>query len=311
MASAQVNVSIDTVPDFSSKDSVAVANNNMRLNQNAINAIGGYFNSNGYLTESNGGTGANLSALPNGSILVQNTANVGIGTFGQGTTGQFVQSQGPGVNPTWASTTWVPTNIQVFTANGTWTKPAGVSTVYVKAWGAGAGAGGASANNAIGGGGGSCAYSEGFIAVTGNVSVGIGTYGVGGNGANAGTDGGNATFAGTTTLTAGGGKGGDYSDAATHNGVGGLAGTASNGQINLVGNPGMDGSGAAAASTIYGAGAPGFSFGGPAGVVMPTAATNTTGSNGQGYCAGGTGGARRTANGQGGNGAPAIVMIYY
>lgn len=83
------------------------------MNANAINSIGGYFNSSGYLTEANGGTGTNLSAVPNGSILVQNTANVGIGTFGQGTSGQFVTSQGAGVNPTWSTYT-PPTQMSAY-----------------------------------------------------------------------------------------------------------------------------------------------------------------------------------------------------
>src|SRR5207245_607438 len=53
------------------------------------------------------------------------------------------------------------TNVQVFTANGTWTKPAGITYVYVIAVGAGGGGGGgsgsggsASAGSGAGGGGG-------------------------------------------------------------------------------------------------------------------------------------------------------------
>lgn len=107
-ALAQVNVTNDTLPNTGSTDSTAVLNNNLRLNQNAINAIGGYFNSNGFLLETSGGTGTNLSIVPNGSILVQNASNVGIGTINPGTSGQILTSNGAGgVNPSFQN---VPPN---------------------------------------------------------------------------------------------------------------------------------------------------------------------------------------------------------
>lgn len=99
---AQVTVTQDVLPDTNSTDSTAVLNNQLRLNQNAINSIGGYFNANGYLLPQNGGTGTNISTFPNGSLLIYDSNNVGIGTFSQGTSGEFLQSQGINLPPTWA-----------------------------------------------------------------------------------------------------------------------------------------------------------------------------------------------------------------
>lgn len=102
-AYAQVQTTVDVLPTTGTPDSTAVLNNNLRLQQNAINSIGGYFSSNGYLTEANGGTNTNLSAVPNGSILIQDSGNVGIGTFSPGTSGQYLTSQGAGSVPTWTT----------------------------------------------------------------------------------------------------------------------------------------------------------------------------------------------------------------
>lgn len=110
IAIAQVDVTRDELPNTNSVDSTAVLNNVLRQNQNAINSIGGYFNSNNYLSESNGGTGSNLSLSPNGSILVQDLGNVGIGTFTQGTSGQALISQGANSVPTWGGTLYGVSN---------------------------------------------------------------------------------------------------------------------------------------------------------------------------------------------------------
>ncbi len=209
----QVSVTQDVLPNSNTPDSTALLNNQLRQNANAINSIGGYFNSNGYLTEANGGTGANLSAIPNGSILIQNTSNVGIGTFGQGTSGQFLQSQGAGNNPTWASGTFGFNGIQVFTSSGTWTHPAGVANVYVRMWGGGGHGGTGGSGTGGGGGGGGGGHLEGVVAVSGDVSVTVGTGGStgsifstatagdGANGGNGGGSGGTAGAGGTNTFT--------------------------------------------------------------------------------------------------------------
>lgn len=117
-AFAQVIVTHDELPNTDTTDSKTSLNNQLRQSQNAINTIGAYFNSNGYLSQSSGGTGVNLSSVPNGSILVEDTGNVGIGTFGQGTSGQFLESQGAGVNPIWGTPTDINTSNVVFEWSG-------------------------------------------------------------------------------------------------------------------------------------------------------------------------------------------------
>jgi hypothetical protein len=118
------------------------------------------------------------------------------------------------LNPPLAST---PVTVQTFTANGTWTKPAGCRKIVVEAIGGGGGGGGA----ATSGGGNAAAASGGAsgfygisdpIDVTG-VSSGAVVIGGGGNGATAGANngsaGGNTTITiSPTTYTWGGGNGG-------------------------------------------------------------------------------------------------------
>jgi hypothetical protein len=122
--------------------------------------------------------------------------------------------------------------MQVFASSGTWIKPAGVNSVFVKVWGAGGG--GAK------GGGGSGGYSEGAISVNGNISVivGIGgsggiSCGSGGCSPNNGQTGGNSSFG--TFITANGGLGGSSL------GGGGNGGGASGGALNFLGNGGGTG----------------------------------------------------------------------
>lgn len=184
---------------------------------------------------------------------------------------------------------WVPNNIQVFTSTGTWPKPDGISNVFVKAWGDGGG--GAGGVSGILCGGGSGGYAEGVIAVTGNVTVTIGTGGTGGSGSgssHAGSSGTGCTFAGTTILTANGGGGGSATP--------GTGGSASNGSVNITGNSGATGaSGGQGANSIYGVGMGGYP-------------NLTVTNNGQGYGSGGNGvGSGNT----GGSGAPGLVIVYY
>ena len=158
---------------------------------------------------------------------------------------------------------------QTFTTSGTFTVPAGVTSVTVQAWGGG-GAGGSRTNNGGGGGGGGGAYSSGTVTVVPNT-----TYTV-----NVGTAGNDSWFGSTTTLLAKGGTS-VASNTAT-GGTGGLA-SAGIGTITYNGATGITG------TTTYGGGG-GSSAG--------------TGANGNAGTTS-TGGIAPTGGGNGGNGAAA------
>lgn len=121
---AQVNVTQDILPNTNTPDSTAILNNQLRQQQNAINTVGAYFNSNGYLSPANGGTGTNISAFPNGSLLIFDAGNVGIGTINPGISGQYLQSQGAGVYPIFSS---IPTYSVPKTLISTWSDNIGAS----------------------------------------------------------------------------------------------------------------------------------------------------------------------------------------
>lgn len=106
--------------------------------------------------------------------------------------------------------------VQTYTSSGTWTAPAGITSIKVEAWGGGAGGGGGSTSGGGKGGGGGEYAAESTLAVTpGNTY----SFTVGAAGA-AGANGGNSTFAGNSvTVTAHGGTttaGGTGSSNTTH-----------------------------------------------------------------------------------------------
>lgn len=127
-----------------------------------------------------------------------------------------------------------------FTSAGTssWTVPAGVTSVTVKAWGAGGGGGGGSTNS-DGGSGGGGGYIQSTISVTPGESLSVtvgaggagGAFSSGGSGNNSGDGGGGGGYSrvargGTTLVLAAGGAGGGGGDnsSSTPGGQGGAGG---------------------------------------------------------------------------------------
>lgn len=202
----------------------------------------------------------------------------------------------------WTGTQWkqinssggIPTNMQVFTSSGTWTQPPGVISVFVKVIGAGGngGNGGGAGTSGGGGGGGAGGYSEGVIAVSGNVTVTIGATN---------------SFAGAVTIQAtAGGNGGNGSGVTS--GSGGTGGVGSNGTVNLTGAIGDSGSDG---STSVGVGAGGIGGSSPMGGGGGGGAGggNNPGAIGATY-GGGGGGASGTST-AGGTGNAGAVIVYW
>jgi hypothetical protein len=207
-----------------------------------------------------------------------------------------------------------PTNIQVFSANGTWNKPTSFNAgvVLVRLWGAGGGGGGgsslATATTTKGGagGGGGCFVERIFRAsdLASSESVTIGAGGAAGTGATAGGSGGDGGVGGNTTFGSlltgyggGGGRGGQNSALATGGGGGGgghSAGTSGNstnagvGGTPAVAGPGFDVQGI---NGTVGAGGSHYGhLGGGGGGGSTNAATPTSNAGGGSLFGGGGGG---------------------
>jgi len=218
-----------------------------------------------------------------------------------------------------------------FTASGTWTAPAGVTSVDVEVWGGGGAGGGQNQNSDGGGGGGGGAYSKvlGIAVIPGNAYTV--TVGAGGAGVVAGTGGagGDSYFINTATVMAKGGAGGAPSTgtppAAAAGGAAGAGvgttkfsgGNGGQGRNNSTGRGGAGGSSAGTAangtsgptpwSTATAAAAPaGGGIGGNGG--------NANGQNGFAPASGNGGGGGGSAEGTnrvGGAGAGGKVAISY
>jgi hypothetical protein len=223
------------------------------------------------------------------------------------------------------------TTTVAFTTTGTWTPPAGITSVTVALWGGGGAGGGATGNPATGGGGAGGSFVTGTVAVTPGtpytVTVGAATtatttstaatnkgdpswfntaatiYAAGGDGGtpasanstNGAAGAGNTTGCiGTTKRAGGSGSAGSYTSATGYSGAGG-GGAGST----AVGGNASAGSGGAGTSLNGGDGADGVG-------------NSTAGAAGSNYGGGGSGGkANSITDVAGGTGAPGYVTITY
>ncbi len=189
---------------------------------------------------------------------------------------------------------------QTFTSNGTFTVPAGVTSVTVEAWGGGGAGGGCTTlTRSTGGGGAGGSYTKTtLVAVTSGatISVTVGAGGIGVSGANGGI-GGTSTFASTSPVSAIGGTGGNANGTLTP-----LNGLGANTTIGSTYNGGAGGVGDATSGTSGTSGGGGGGAGSTSSGSAPTTGINA----GIGGTGGGGNGAIGTATS--GNGIAAIAL---
>jgi hypothetical protein len=179
---------------------------------------------------------------------------------------------------------------QRFTTNGTFTVPAGITSITVEAWGGG-GKGSSLTTNVGGGGGGGGAYAKKVIATTPGTVYTV-TVGAGSTTTAAGGD---SWFGSSTTVLAKGGN-----SAADNSNVGANGGAGAPTSIGDLGYVFAGGKGANGVTGSYGGGG-GSSAGNSAGINASSATGATAPSNG------GNGGNGRSASQ--GNGSVAAVQL--
>lgn len=214
---------------------------------------------------------------------------------------------------------------QTFTSSGTFTVPAGVTSVIVECWGGGGAGGAATGNPAAGGGGAGGSYAIKVLTVSpgNNYTVTVGTGGIGGSGA--GPSGNPSWFSTMGTIYAQGGAGGALASANSSNGARGIGSAGSsigdltyrggNGSVGnyIGGTPGGAGGGGAGSTGVGNnatsgtGGAAKANNGGAGANGVPNSSPGTAGSV---YGGGGSGGKANTGTDQnGGSGANGLVVI--
>lgn len=205
---------------------------------------------------------------------------------------------------------------QTFTASGSWTAPADVTSVIVEVWGGGGAGGGRGNTTGTSGGGGGGAFASATIQVTpGNnyaYTVGAAVAGGAGNG----SDGNLSQWATGTEVRAASGKGGLGT---TTGGLGGLVadsigtvrfkgGDGANGGTTSGGGGGGAGTTGAGGNATAGTAGTGTTVGGGTG---GTGVTNANGNPGVAAGGGGSGARRTSGNRSGGGGAAGQIRITY
>lgn len=160
------------------------------------------------------GTGTFTIAAPNSNTdrtfnLPDSSGKI-VAPASEGTAGQVLTSNGAGLDPTWVTpSTYVGNQVSIFTANGTFTIPSGITKLIVYVIGAGGGYN--SFNLANGGSGGGGMSSLSGLTPGGTIAVVVGTAGGNSTTSSASGSGGSSSVSsGTqsiTTITATGGAG--------------------------------------------------------------------------------------------------------
>lgn len=216
--------------------------------------------------------------------LISYDANGDPAAVATGSSGEVLTSNGAGTAPTFQATSAGGglQSMQVFTAGGTWTKPAGITKVKVTVVGGGGGSGGSNNVDAgYGGGAGGAAIKFFDVSATSSETITIGVGGTAGTTTGNGGNGGTSSFGAFCSAT--GGIGGPASPSAGAMPAGSLGGIGSGGDINVRGapgqaaNPGDSSMGGMGGSSILGGGAPS-----PAGNSDGLNAENNTGGGGSG-----------------------------
>jgi hypothetical protein len=203
-------------------------------------------------------------------------------------------------------------SFQILTSGtgATYTKPAGITSIFVEGkagGGAGGGAAGAASSTAAGGGGGEGGYFSLWVASAASTyTYTIGAGGTAGTAGNVGGNaGGNTTFS-ASSLSAIGGNGGNGSTSVLNTASGATAGvyggTATNGGINTRGAPG-DGGFVALGNGCSGSG--GGDGGGPGRITDGAGLDALTG-----YGGGGGGAFATTTNRAGGVGFQGVIIVW-
>jgi len=257
------------------------------------------------------GTGVSIYSGSQSAIIYGDGTNIST-TAGNSQTQLFVAAATAANQAVALSQLYTQKGIQKFTSSGSFTVPAGVTTIYASGCAGGSGGGGTfttSANNSGGGGGGGYGQSiqrAAYTVTPGQViAITIGAGGAGGAIGTAGSAGGSTIIGSLITLAGGGGGQ-----------PGGAAGATSNGGIGGSGYPyggygtdsssaaGTGGGGWGASGPFGGGGSNGKGYGG----------TAIAGRDGYGYGSGGGGGGGVTqgvtaAGSTGGAGMPGVVII--